>query len=98
MILTASTIVLKVPVIADSLKKAILKEHKAASEASHSVSAILSSASAACRSRSEGLLSLLDQGSSYNILKFEIGYVLHTLVLNDINFRSSQEIFSSCQC
>ncbi|BAF11627.1 uncharacterized protein [Oryza sativa Japonica Group] len=63
----------KVPVIADSLKKAILKEHKAASEASHSVSAILSSASAACRSRSEGLLSLLDQGSSYNILKFEIG-------------------------
>ncbi|KAF0935933.1 hypothetical protein E2562_036924 [Oryza meyeriana var. granulata] len=63
----------KVPDIADSLKKTILKEHKAASEASHGVSAILSSACTTCRSRSEGLLSLLDQGSSYSILKFEIG-------------------------
>uniref|UniRef100_A0A0D9VSI2 DUF2470 domain-containing protein n=1 Tax=Leersia perrieri TaxID=77586 RepID=A0A0D9VSI2_9ORYZ len=63
----------KVPIIADNLKKAIMKEHNAASEASYGVSAILSSASITCRSRSEGLLSLLDQGSSYNILKFEIG-------------------------
>lgn len=63
----------KVPVVADSLKKAILKEHKAASEASYGVSTILSSASATCRSRSEGLLSLLNEESSYNIFKFEIG-------------------------
>ncbi|KAL5218085.1 hypothetical protein ABZP36_018769 [Zizania latifolia] len=63
----------KVQVIADSLKKAILKEHKAATEASHGVSAILSSASATCRSRSEGLLSLLSEKSSYSIFKFEIG-------------------------
>ncbi|KAL5209045.1 hypothetical protein ABZP36_004668 [Zizania latifolia] len=62
----------KVPVIADSLKKAILKEHKAATEASYGVSAILSSASATCRSRNEGLLSVLNEKSSYSILKFEI--------------------------
>lgn len=66
---------LKVPVIAESLKKAILKEHKAASEATYGVSTVLSSASATCRSRSEGLLSLLNEESSYNILKFEIGCV-----------------------
>ncbi|KQK22334.1 uncharacterized protein LOC100828530 [Brachypodium distachyon] len=63
----------KVPVIADSLKKAILKEHKAASEATYGVSAVLSSASSTCRSRSEGLLSLLNEESSYSIYKFEIG-------------------------
>ncbi|XP_006649849.1 uncharacterized protein LOC102714542 [Oryza brachyantha] len=63
----------KVPVVADALKKAILKEHKAACEFSHGVSDILSSASAACRSRSEGLLSVLDQGSTYTVLKFEVG-------------------------
>ncbi|XP_062216035.1 uncharacterized protein LOC133916403 isoform X2 [Phragmites australis] len=63
----------KVPVIADSLKKAILKEHKAASEASHGVSAILSSAGATCKSRSEGLLGLLNEESSYSIFKFDIG-------------------------
>lgn len=63
----------KVPIIADSLKKTILKEHEVASEASHGVSAILSSAGATCRSRSEGLLSLLNEESSYSILKFDIG-------------------------
>lgn len=63
----------KVPIIADSLKKAILKEHEAASGASYGVSAILSSASATCKSRSEGLLSLLSEESSYSILKFDIG-------------------------
>ncbi|KAM3229426.1 hypothetical protein ACQJBY_060345 [Aegilops geniculata] len=63
----------KIPVIAESFKKAILKEHKAASEATYGVSTVLSSASATCRSRSEGLLSLLNKESSYNILKFEIG-------------------------
>lgn len=63
----------KVPVIADSLKKAILKEHKAASEATYGVSAVLSSARSTCRSRSEGLLSLLNEESSYSIYKFEIG-------------------------
>uniref|UniRef100_A0ACD5WZL5 Uncharacterized protein n=1 Tax=Avena sativa TaxID=4498 RepID=A0ACD5WZL5_AVESA len=63
----------KVPVITESLKKAILKEHKAASEATYGVSTVLSSAGATCRSRSEGLLSLLNEESSYNILKFEIG-------------------------
>ncbi|CAD6210626.1 unnamed protein product [Miscanthus lutarioriparius] len=63
----------KVPIIADSLKKAILKEHEAASGASYGVSAILSSAGATCRSRSEGLLSLLSEESSYSILKFDIG-------------------------
>ncbi|KAL6644753.1 hypothetical protein ACP70R_016361 [Stipagrostis hirtigluma subsp. patula] len=62
----------KVPIIADSLKKAILKEHKAACEASHGVSAILSSAGATCKSRSEGLLSLLNEESSYSIYKFDI--------------------------
>jgi hypothetical protein len=67
--------VLKVPVIAESLKKAILKEHKAASEATYGVSMVLSSAGASCRSRSEGLLSLLNEESSYNILKFEMGCV-----------------------
>jgi hypothetical protein len=65
----------KVPVIAESLKKAILKEHKAASEATYGVSTVLSSAGATCRSRSEGLLSLLNEESSYNILKFEMGCV-----------------------
>uniref|UniRef100_A0A804LI17 DUF2470 domain-containing protein n=1 Tax=Zea mays TaxID=4577 RepID=A0A804LI17_MAIZE len=49
------------------------KEHEAASKASYGVSAILSSAGATCRSRSEGLLSLLSEESSYNILKFDIG-------------------------
>ncbi|ONL96612.1 hypothetical protein ZEAMMB73_Zm00001d028631 [Zea mays] len=63
----------KVPIIADSLKQTILKEHEAASKASYGVSAILSSAGATCRSRSEGLLSLLSEESSYNILKFDIG-------------------------
>ncbi|CAM0872521.1 unnamed protein product [Alopecurus aequalis] len=63
----------KVPIIAESLKKAILKEHKAASEATYGVSTVLSSASASCRSHSEGLLSLLNEESSYDILKFEIG-------------------------
>lgn len=72
----ASYALLKVPVIAESLKKAILKEHKAASEATYGVSTVLSSASATCRSRSEGLLSLLNEESSYNILKFEIGCVI----------------------
>lgn len=66
---------LKVPIIADSLKQTILKEHEAASKASYGVSAILSSAGATCRSRSEGLLSLLSEESSYNILKFDIGSV-----------------------
>jgi len=68
--------VLKVPIIADSLKKDILKEHEAASGASYGVSATLSSAGATCRSRSEGLLSLLSEESSYNILKFDIGSVI----------------------
>ncbi|RCV17252.1 hypothetical protein SEVIR_3G210100v4 [Setaria viridis] len=63
----------KVPIIADSLKKAIMKEHEASSAASHGVSAILSSAGATCRSRSEGLLSLLNEESSYSIFKFDIG-------------------------
>ncbi|RLN16996.1 uncharacterized protein C2845_PM02G01830 [Panicum miliaceum] len=63
----------KVPIIADSLKKAILKEHEASSAASHGVSAILSSAGATCRSRSEGLLSLLNEESPYSIFKFDIG-------------------------
>ncbi|KAL6907481.1 hypothetical protein ACP4OV_002520 [Aristida adscensionis] len=62
----------KVPIIADSLKKTIMKEHKAASEASHGVSAILSSAGATCRLRSEGLLTLLNEETSYNIYKFDI--------------------------
>ncbi|GJN08294.1 hypothetical protein PR202_ga26200 [Eleusine coracana subsp. coracana] len=63
----------KVSVIADSLKKDILKEHRTESEASHGVSAILSSAGATCRSRSEGLLSLLNEENSYSIFKFDIG-------------------------
>jgi hypothetical protein len=44
--------VLKVPIIVDSLKQTILKEHEAASKASYGVLAILSSAGATCRSRS----------------------------------------------
>ncbi|KAF8718738.1 hypothetical protein HU200_025039 [Digitaria exilis] len=63
----------KVPIVADSLKKTIMKEHEASSAASHGVSAILSSAGATCRSRSEGLLSLLNEESSYSIFKFDIG-------------------------
>jgi hypothetical protein len=66
----------KVPIIADSLKKAILKEHEASSAASHGVSAILSSAGATCRSWSEGLLSLLNEESPYSIFKFDIGIVI----------------------
>jgi len=63
----------KVPIIVDSLKKAIMKEHEASSAASHGVTAILSSAGATCRSRSEGLLSILNDDSSYSIFKFDIG-------------------------
>nr|CAB3496345.1 unnamed protein product [Digitaria exilis] len=63
----------KVPVVADSLKNTIMKEHEASSAASHGVSAILSSAGASCKSRSEGLLSLLNEESSYSIFKFDIG-------------------------
>ncbi|WVZ56475.1 hypothetical protein U9M48_006996 [Paspalum notatum var. saurae] len=62
----------KVPIIAESLKQTITKEHETASGASHGVSAILSSAGSSCRSRSEGLLSLLNEESSYSILKFDI--------------------------
>ena len=67
---------LKVPIIVNSLKKAIMKKHEASSAASHGVTAILSSAGATCRSRSEGLLSILNDDSSYSIFKFDIGFVI----------------------
>ncbi|CAL4913803.1 unnamed protein product [Urochloa decumbens] len=81
----------KVPIIADSLKKAIMKEHEAASAASHGVSAILSSAGATCRSRSEGLLSLLNEESSYSIFKFDIGSCVYI-----DSFGSSHNIELDC--
>jgi hypothetical protein len=92
--------VVKVPIIADSLKKAILKEHEAASGASYGVSAILSSAGATCRSRSEGLLSLLSEESSYSILKFDIGSVTWRL-FSDVRYlflllNSAQLNFHQC--
>lgn len=80
---------IKVPIIADSLKKAILKEHETASGASYGLSAILSSAGATCRSRSEGLLSLLSEESSYSILKFDIGsvtWLVYFLMLGMFSF------------
>lgn len=76
MLINIHIIMLKVPIVTDSLKKTIMKEHEASSAASHGVSAILSSAGATCRSRSEGLLSLLSEESLYSIFKFDIGYVI----------------------
>jgi hypothetical protein len=76
--------VLKVPVIADSLKKTILKEHKAENEGSQGVSAILSSAGASRMSHSEDLLSLLNEEKSYSIFKFDIGCVNHARLFSDV--------------
>ncbi|OEL26833.1 hypothetical protein BAE44_0012148 [Dichanthelium oligosanthes] len=53
----------KVPIIADSLKKAIMREHEASSQASHGVSAILSSAGAT----SSSCVYIDSSGSSHNI-------------------------------
>ncbi|KAF8402883.1 hypothetical protein HHK36_010975 [Tetracentron sinense] len=62
----------KVQFAAESLREAILSEQKAISEASYSVSGILSSSSIGCTSRSENLQDLLDGGEPYTVYRFKI--------------------------
>ncbi|XP_072995240.1 uncharacterized protein [Typha latifolia] len=82
----------KVQVVKDSIKESILSEYNTASQASYTVSAILSSASISCRSRSEGFVDILNANDCYNVYKFDISsctYIdgsgdIHDVELDDI--------------
>ncbi|RWR86055.1 hypothetical protein CKAN_01493700 [Cinnamomum micranthum f. kanehirae] len=62
----------KVPLAAESLRETILLERKAVSQASYSVSGILSSSSITCNSRSENLQKIVDGSDTYTVYKFNI--------------------------
>ncbi|XXG75146.1 hypothetical protein AAC387_Pa07g3723 [Persea americana] len=62
----------KVPLAAESLRETILSERKAVSQASYSVSGILSSSSITCNSRSENLQKIVDGSDTYTVYKFNI--------------------------
>lgn len=62
----------KVQLATESLRETILSERKEVTQASYSVSGILSSSSVTCKSRSENLLNILDGNDTYAVYKFDI--------------------------
>ncbi|KAG1339210.1 hypothetical protein COCNU_04G015160 [Cocos nucifera] len=62
----------KAQIVTESLAESVMSEYETISQASYSVSAILSSASASSRSRSENLQEILNESSNYNVYKFNI--------------------------
>ncbi|XP_008784522.2 uncharacterized protein LOC103703450 isoform X1 [Phoenix dactylifera] len=62
----------KAQIVTENLAESVMSEHETVSQASYSVSAILSSASTSCRSRFENLQEILNESSSYNVFKFNI--------------------------
>ncbi|KAJ0962371.1 hypothetical protein J5N97_030199 [Dioscorea zingiberensis] len=62
----------KVHRVAESLRESILMEYNIASQASYTVSSVLSSAGVNCRARCENFLEILDESSKYAVYKFDI--------------------------
>lgn len=62
----------KVQIVTESLAESVMSENETVSQASYAVSAILSSASISCRSRSEIFQEILKENSNYNVYKFNI--------------------------
>ncbi|KAH7667840.1 FMN-binding split barrel-containing protein [Dioscorea alata] len=62
----------KVHRVAESLRESILMEYNLANQASYTVSALLSSAGASCRSRCENFLEILGESDKYAVYKFDI--------------------------
>ncbi|KAM0948273.1 putative FMN-binding split barrel, heme oxygenase HugZ-like superfamily [Dioscorea sansibarensis] len=62
----------KVHRVAESLRESILMEYNLANQASYTVSALLSSAGASCRSRCENFLEILGESDKYAVYKLDI--------------------------
>nr|XP_010920616.1 uncharacterized protein LOC105044429 [Elaeis guineensis] len=62
----------KAQIVTESLAESVMSEYETVSQASYSVSAILSSASTSSRSRSKNLQEILNESSNYNVYKFNI--------------------------
>ncbi|ONK67771.1 uncharacterized protein A4U43_C05F3600 [Asparagus officinalis] len=92
----------KVQMVTENLRESILSEYEKATQASYAVTALLSSASANCRSRCEILQEILGKSENYAVYKFNIRsctYVdgsghSHDLELQNVDAPKAEQLLS----